>query len=470
MSACVRSAITCVALAAAANCSGQATSARDSARDAAWQVLDSAWAAAGHGDWKDSVLGSLARVRSARATEMFRKALRESPGMPAQAAIMLSEERVSELLPEISERLRTDRDVNAEIWLISCLRKLHSRTAADLVAPFAMEDHEPVTGVAFGVLNDLGPIATPVLETVLKQGCFKCRESAAYVLRAAPGVGPAFREALGDANPDVRVLAAAALARSGDSSGVEVLRTAATGTEYEYRIRAALALYNLGELQYQGVLLKEMETAKTADRFFAVREILREGHSPLRDLVYGMAQRDASAEVRLAYLEVMPESAKTASAYLPLVRDLDSGVRLFAAKELLARHAATAESDNVLSNAFLNASPGEQEQILTALADSGADTRTERDMVETALRSSSVVVQAAAIRGMKSWGQEAAQRLAPMLETTDDVYLLATAADALVGISPSDAVPILLGRLQSSKPLVRTVSAGYLLYALEASQ
>jgi len=431
-------------------------------------VLDPVWAN-GSADRKEDVLGSLVRVQSARATEVFRAALRGSSALAARAANLLSDQRVLELLPEISDRLKTEGDAHALIELISCLKKLHSRAGADLVAPFAMVDREPVTGVAFGVLSDLGSVASPVVAAVLKQGCFTCRESAAYVLPATAATAPALRDALGDVNPHVGILAAVALARSGDHSGVELLRTAATGTDRAFRVWSALALYNLGDLRYQGALLKELDTAEASDRFFAAREILREGRPPLRDLVQVMAGKDASVEVRTALFDGLPVGAEAASSLLPLIHDLDPRIRIVAAKKLLGRSAARGEADDALQNAFLAGPPAVQEEVLAGFADGGALTQPERSMVETGLGSPSVAVQAAAIRAMKGWGRDAATRLAPMLDAPD-LYVSATAADMLVEISPSDAVPMLAARLQSPKQRLRIICAGYLLRGLEIPQ
>ncbi len=460
---------TVLALLVVVGCHGQSADSRAQAQQAAWDVLDAAWASA-QTEQGENVLGSLARVRSDRATDVFRQALRGSPGVAAMAANLLSEHRVSELLPEIKARLKAEREPHVQIALVACLKKLRTPEAADLAMPFAMEDHEPVTGVAFGVLSDLGSVAIPALGVVLDQGCPKCRESAAYVLMrmGAEGV-PALRRVLGDKNPRVGAVAAVALSRTGDISGAEALRAAVNDADYGLRVWSALALYNLGELQYQQALLKEVGGSQPGQRFFAVREIVRDGNRPLRDLVLGVALNDPSAAVRSAVLDGLHEEEGDGPVVHALLRDADAGLRLAAAKRLLARGADRAAVDSVLRDSFHAGSPSDQEGLLTGLAGKGALSQPEKDLVFLAMSSSSPTVQAAAASATINVGQEAIPSLIPMLASAD-VFVSASAADALVTISPSQALPILFGQLQFPRRGMRIICAGYLLHALEAEQ
>ena len=70
------------------------------------------------------------------------------------------------------------------------------------------------------------------------------------------------------------------------------------------------------------------------------------------------------------------------------------------------------------------------------------------------------------MREVATWGPEALPRLKEMLSSVN-VSLSASAADALVGVSPSDASTALAERLVSTTPSVRIICAGYLLRALE---
>ena len=342
----------------------------DGSEASAWKVLDSAWAS-GQSDLRGYVLGSLARVHSLRATEVFRKALIGSSDLAARAANLLSEQRASDLLPEISDRLKTEHDLHTQIELVSCLRRVHSPAAAAIAIPFAMTEHEPLTGVAFGALQDMGPVAVPALTRVLKEGCFKCRESAAYVLLSGAPENEAFKPALRDSNSHVQILAALALAKTGSAVGADILRTAAAGSEFPFRIWAELALYNSGRPQYQQALLNDLESARDSDRYFAVRETLRSGNPPLRNIVEIMAQNDASPLVRSAVLETLQDTSAGALLLEGALRDQDPGIRSFAAKKALVRRTAGPELESVVRVAFRTGSLVDQQEILTALASGG---------------------------------------------------------------------------------------------------
>jgi hypothetical protein len=154
--------------------------------DTAWAVLDEAWAGSkpeyDRVFIKEHILASLAPVESPRATEVFRRAFRTSPSAAATAAGLLSKRRVAVLFPEISAVLKTNREVGIQVMLLGCLKHVPTPEAANVIRPFALEDNKPVIGVAFGILGEMGQIATPVLSEALVKGCRICKEFAAAVL------------------------------------------------------------------------------------------------------------------------------------------------------------------------------------------------------------------------------------------------------------------------------------------------
>jgi HEAT repeat protein len=447
-------------------CNGQAGRPID-VTDEAWTLLESTWSSGNHLQ-KEEVLGSLARVRSPRATEIFRKALRDAPLFAARAANLASEERVSELRTEIAARLKGERDTHARIELIGCLRKLRTGTAADLVMPFAMREEAPLNGVAFGVLSDLGAVAVPVLGRILKEGCSTCKETAAYLLTQTDsgGASPELRGALDEPSVRVRTLAAMALTRSGDRSGSAVLRAALETHDFSVRVWASLALYSLGDSQYQESLLKLIEGAEPEQRFFAIREVLRRGSPPLRGLVVSIAEKDSFPTVRSLVFTTIPGAEKNHPMLLKLLRDSDPQVRLLAAERTVGGE-ERGEADNVLRERFHSGVYSDEERVLAILSKVGIATQVERDIVAAALQSESSTVQAAAANAIKTLGNQVIPELVPLLGSSD-VFLSATAASALVDISPSDAAPILERGMRSSKGHVKIICAGYLLHALES--
>src|SRR5579884_3743848 len=87
--------------------SAQEPSEKDALRDRAWQTLSSAWSQ-GTPLEQGHVLGALARVRSPRATDLFREALHGTPSLAMVALNVASEVRARQLSPEIAARLAAE--------------------------------------------------------------------------------------------------------------------------------------------------------------------------------------------------------------------------------------------------------------------------------------------------------------------------------------------------------------------------
>lgn len=467
-------------LVSALTVSASAQSTEDAARrrDAAWAIVDEAWVAINNrgysgvlyrGVYKEDILTSLARVESARATEIFRQALKTSPTAAATVSGMLAERRVVELFPEISAVLKTNRMEGIQGLLLACLEHVTTPEAVNVIRPFALEDKKSATVVAFATLNRMGPVAIPVLFEALTQGCWVCREYAASVLlHMGATTNSAVRQALGDANPRVRARAAQIMVRDGDKSAVAVLREAARGSDNGIRVETALWLYSLGETQFLETLLKESVGAP-ANRYFIVRRMSeheRDRRAPLRERALTLALSDPSPDVRGVVLEVDIGEESGARIVRALLRDPDGGIRLAAAKKLLTRSSDRAAAEEVLLNHFRSGPPEHWGDILLALEKSGPLGSAGTQIVNEALEAKRVFVKTIAIRAAVQMGQEAIPRLRPMLEDADH-NIVAAVADALVRISPAEAAPILSEKLKSPTPHVRVICAGNLLHALE---
>ncbi len=160
----------------------QPSEARQSMERYAWDVLDTFWRR-GSTVEKECVLGSLAYVESGRATSFFLEALRgNNPSLAARSANLLSPRRVIEAEPIMTARLASENEQYVSIQFMSRLREIHTKSVADAVLRFALKDRQPDTGVAFGVLQEAGTVSLPALETILRDGCDICRETAAFLL------------------------------------------------------------------------------------------------------------------------------------------------------------------------------------------------------------------------------------------------------------------------------------------------
>jgi len=439
----------------------------------AWAVLDSAWRMGGSLQ-RGAVLGSLTLVESARATEVYSDAIeRGEPFVAARAAELASERRMSDLLPPIGRRLRTESDENALISLVGSLRKAHSPAAASLAEPFAMVDREPLTGVAFGALSELGKSAVPALAAIARGGCGRCRDTA---LRVLVRLGPSRSEGidldsvLRDSDRHVRVLGAIVLAGRKQVVDSSILELGLSEPDLFLRVWSALALYHRGDTRYRGVLLDDMGAADPEQRYLAIREIVRLADPPLRDIALGIALKDVSPTVRSAVFDTPTEER-----YWPMVRNLlgdpDPAIRLLAAERIAAApdrigpDAAT--RDRILRDAFSLGTPVDQQRVLDLLARSGAITSAGREMAESAASSQWISVRAAAVGVLKKDGERAVPWIVPLLDSPETA-ISASAASALVDMSPAEAEDALWATLHSAKSeQVKIICAGYLIRALE---
>lgn len=433
----------------------------------AWRFLESAWTTGGTSE-KEQVLASLALVRSIAATEIYRDALRSGdPVIAGWAANLASQERVSELLPEIKERLKTESNQFARIQLLTSLGRLGTEEAAELMLPSALEDKQPLMGVSFGVLKGLGEKAVPTLITVLNGGCAVCRETAANLFLENENLldRGVLRQALGDSSVRVRTLAAAALAERGNLAGFDVLRAAQDGGDAELRVRASIALYNSGNPESLAAVLDSIAHATPEIRHFAVREAIRKGSPLLRNRVLNAAARDESASIRNAALDGLSVKAGDRQRIEAFLADPDVNVRILAAMRLLDA-ITRSEADSVLRAEWSGATNGQKANILSALSAVGASTPTARGIVEEALRGGDVGLQVAAIHLIKTRGPESIPALLPLLDS-ENPLVAATAADVLIGVSPSEAARVLNQYPASAKRGTAIIRAGYLLRALE---
>jgi HEAT repeat protein len=441
----------------------------------AWALLDSAWRT-GNPAEREVVLGSLARVESPRATAIFRDALEHrDPATAARAASLASERRISELLPDIEKRLAVESSVGALVGLIGCLRRAHTPTAAALAGPFAQNDREPVTGVAFGVLNELGAAAVPTLVGVVHGGCAKCRETALHVLirlGASRGENVELDATLQDPDRRIRTLGAILLAQRKQRTDATILRLGLSDPDLFLRVWSGLALYNSGDAHYEETLLSQITVPEAEQRYLAIREIVRMADTPLRDIALCIALSDPSPTIRSVMFDTYTEER-----YKPMVRTLladpDRAIRLLALERLaevddLTQVEAGAR-DSILRESFYSGTPVDQQRVLSLLAKSGAATQTEHGIVTAATWSQSASVRGAAVAVLKKDGERAIPLIVPMLDSAESI-VSASAADALVEISPSEAGDTLWRTMRSSKSeQTRLICAGYLVRALEVS-
>ena len=453
----------------AQHCFGQVESAPKDGQGTAWAFLASTWSNGGYRE-KARVLEGLAGVRSSRATAIYREALGgNDPLIAGRAAALAEKDRVTELLPEITHRLISEDNQYARIQLLVSVGRLGTETAAHLVLPSALEETQPVTGVAFGILKDLGAAAAPALSTVLEKSCPICRESAAYLFLENEKLpdGGALRQALNDQSSRVRSLAASALMERGDRTGADILRTAQHGADVEMRVRASISLYNEGDVQSQDLLLNDISKASLEFRTFAVREVIRRTGPRLGDMVITMAKQDRLWSVRNAALDGLSARAGDIQRIAGFLSDTEPSVRLFAAT-LLLKAGSRDRADPILRSEWSHASVGQKANILSALSESGVSTSIEQDLVDAALTENDTSVRAAAINVARNSGAMFS-KLLPMLNTSD-LSLTASVASALVTISPAGAATALDADYSSAKGEAAILRAGYFIRAREALQ
>lgn len=153
-----------------------------------------------------------------------------------------------------------------------------------------------------------------------------------------------------------------------------------------------------------------------------------------------------------------------------LLRDPDAGIRLAAAKRLIAKDPDRPVAEDILLSHFRSGPPQDRGEVLFALSKSdGLLGAAGRQIVTEALDTPDANLKIVAIEAAVQMGQEAIPRLRKVLEEDANRNIVAAAADALVKISPAEAAPILSEKLKSPNPYVRVICAGNLLHALELS-
>lgn len=457
-----------VAIAAAFTCIGQVAKTPADLNSHAWDILDKAWNQDGSAE-KRMVLGSLTNVESDRATAIFLAALRDrDPAIAGDAAGLLSSRRLPQAAPFMIARLATDNDTYMAIRFMGRLRDIRTQAVADAVWKFASQDNEPLTGVAFGVLQAIGTEGVSKLQLILQTGCGPCRETAAFVLVQEDRHDSlnAFKRALSDERPRVRALAAIGLAKSHDYSGRAILRETTDSSDPVLRVLSVLSLFQADGSRDDSGILACLKDASPDVRRITVKEVAHLGNSNLRAMALNFAERDTDASVRSVVVDEESATPTSQHRLAHLLDDSDVLLRLSAAGLALRLNILTEEADRTIKRLSGTMSNQQEAQLLSAISQSGDSARRYKNLIAAALRSSDKGVQVAALSAAVRLGPDSIGEVFQLLDN-DDVFVSASAAKALTEISPSQVIPLLVTGTRSQRAHVRVISAGYLLRALE---
>jgi HEAT repeat protein len=290
----------------------------------------------------------LGTIGDGEARKLIESALKSGNSWASPAAQGLSAAQCRAYLP-LLKRLAQDNSLTGKQSVLACIGEAGNAEAAEILLDVADSAGEPDSGVAFGLLESMGSTAEPALAKEVREGqTASKRETAAYSLprRGAQSEILAFRTALHDPDPRVRVAGALGLAQLGSSAGDPELEMAAEGSDPEERREAAAALAALGAPRSITRLTALLGVPDQASKLKTVWAITRIGGPRLKDFVYALGlQKQPEFRSMLAQKLLEPSDARDLAVLAGMLTGPDEFTQLSAAGRLLgSRFAGQAQA------------------------------------------------------------------------------------------------------------------------------
>ena len=431
----------------------------DTADQQAWGVLHLAIDSGGPS--ADVALRLLGTIDDAEARTVIESSLQSGTPWAADVAGGLTGSQCATYLP-LLKRLAENPSFEPKPPILQCIAKVRSPEAAAMLREIADASGEPDAGVAFGLLEPMGPVAVDALARELREGhSASKRETAVYSLpgSTAPGEVAAFREALKDPDAGVRLAGALRLAQLGSAAGEAELTAAAEGKAADARRDAAAALAALGAPRSEARLAKLLESSDRLERVRTIWAIARIDGPRLREFVYAKGlENEPDFKSMLAEKLLSPGEPRDMAVLASMLRDNDESVRLIAAGRLLSTSLADRAHTVVIDG--LQSESGTVRALALQIA-SGSPSMEEA--LSGLVASSDPIVQEAAIAAAGELRQrDQFSRLEPYLQSRVPAVAMA-AAKALLLIDAAAARPILMRGLNSDLSYVRIDCAAVLL-------
>jgi HEAT repeat protein len=329
----------------------------------------------------------------------------------------------------------------------------------------ALKDKDPlVVAVAYTAVRKTGRTVAPMLMRLLHSSTNENTRAFAATslpeMKLPEALIPLRAAALNDTSFQVRAAASSALAKLGDSTGREVLRQTAAGSDAKLKFHALVALCDLGERVYLDALRDTFLNADERlqiDAFAAARTAT---NCPVRPIVDGLVTSPYSS-LRSFAMDAI--AANATAADLPLLRSgvgsNDESVRFMAARSLVML--GDASGIPIVETTLRSRNPSLRAAAVKALAAVGD--RRSQTWTQVMLQDQSSPVLLAAIEAAVQLKNESATSPLEKLVSAGNFIFSGEAADALVSLSGDAALPFLLETLQSPNSFSRIYAAGAIL-------
>ena len=426
----------------------------------AWRVLhlaiDSGGASA------EEVFGLLGTIDDEESRKLLEQIFKSESGWAGPAARGLGVAQCASYLP-LLKRIALDPSFREKPPVLGAIAKVGTAEAAGILIEVADAGGQPGTGVAFGLLESMGPVAEPALASEVTGGSAPAQqEIATYTLaRMRPSSAiSAFRAALHNPDRRVRLSGAVGLGQLGSLEGEAELEAATEGSNLDDRIEATAMLAALGAPGSITKLKALVASPDHAARARTVWAIARIHGQRLRELVYELGLKNQpDFRSMLAEKLLDPGVSRDLAVLAEMLSDQDEVTRLVAASRVLDVARFSGEARAVIAQGL-----GSKSDVARDLA---LHLATGSPSLQAALAefigSNDILVREAAITAAGKLRQrEKFARLEPYLRDTVPLVSLA-AAKALASIDPSAARPILLRGLSSDLGYVRIHCAALLL-------
>ncbi len=426
----------------------------------AWRVLHLAIDSGGPS--AEEVFVVLGAINDAESRKLLEKVLKSESGWAGPAARGLDTAQCVLYLP-LLKRVALSPSFREKLPVLSAIAKVGTAEAAEVLREVADAGVQPAMGVAFGFLESMDAAAAPALENEIISGSAPVqRVTAAYALgrMRSPGAVPAFRAALHDPDPRVRLAGALGLGRLGSVDGEAELEAAAEGSNLDDRIEAVVTLAALGVPGSVARLKGLLANPDQAARLRTVWAIARIGGPELKDFCYAQGlQKRPEFRSMLAEKLLDPSDARDLLLLSEMLGDQDEVSRLVAAGRLLNVVRLSGEARAVIAGG-LGSKSGVARGVALNLASKNEPLKAT---LAGFIGSGDILVREAAIAAAGNLRQrEQFARIASYLQDPAPPVSLA-AAKALAAIDAQAARPILTHGLTSDVSYVRIHSAALLL-------
>jgi HEAT repeat protein len=407
-------------------------------------------------------LATLALTKDPRGLDLLQKIMKGDNGLALSSVARELPPARCRLYFDDLKRAAQNPVIEPKATILEAVARAGTSDSAQTLAAIGDTAAQPTSGVAFGVLGQMGIGAERALQQELTSGTSALgRETSAYIIRniQSSDAGPVFLRALRDPDQNVQFAAALALADIGNPAGLSVLERARADHDVEIRLDAIVALAALQDIQAAKDLQESLHADDASIRAKTVWAMARSRNSRIKALAYEWRLTEEPAyEAMLAekLLDASDPRDRTALRGVLLSRDATS--RLVAAEKLLnSQYASDAQT---AIKQYLN-SPVDQESALAiAIAEKHPELWPD---LATHLNANSARLRVAALHAIAILPQT--QLLEAVKENFEDsdANVSFAAAKALVALDAAAARSVFQKDLNATIPHVRIYSAGMLL-------